>query len=169
MIAAVPDTLLRVGVSKEGIVFITSMLPVLELRGAIPLALGMKVPLHQAFFLAVCGNMIPVIPILLLLKPAFSSLRHFELFDRFFKWLFKRTRNRSKVIEMYGTLGLILFVATPLPITGAWTGCVAARLLGLRVRYAFPAIVIGVLIAGVIVSLGSLGVIRSFSYFLRFF
>jgi uncharacterized membrane protein len=136
------------------------MLPVSELRGAIPYALSTGLSWQQSYFWAVLGNFIPVIPLLLFLGPLSEALsRRFDLFRRFFDWLFTRTRRRGKVVERYEALGLILFVAIPLPVTGAWTGTVAAFLFGVRFRYALPAILLGILLAGTVVTLASLGAI----------
>jgi len=142
-------------------VFLVAMLPVFELRGAIPAgyAMGMTNP-YLIYALAVLGNFMPVLPILLLLGPAEKHLRRFRTMDRFFDWLFKRTVSRSNVIKRYESLGLILFVAIPLPMTGAWTGSVAAYLFKLPLRMAIPCIILGILIAGVVVSLLSQGVIQ---------
>ncbi len=141
-------------------VFLVAMLPVFELRGAIPAgyAMGMNQPI-MIYLLAVAGNFVPVLPILLGLGPAEKYLRRFRFFDRFFDWLFKRTVSRSEVIKKYESLGLILFVAIPLPMTGAWTGSVAAYLFKLPLRLAVPCIILGILIAGVVVTLVSQGVI----------
>lgn len=136
------------------VIFI-AMLPVFELRGAIPVAIGVysMSPL-ESFTLGVIGNLIPVVPILLLLGPVSEFLRkHMKVFDIFFEWLFERTRRRVEdKYEKYGAIALIPFVAIPLPITGAWTGCAAAFVFGIRFRYSFPAIIVGVLISGVIVT-----------------
>ena len=83
--------------------------------------------------------------------------------DRFLAALFARTRRRSRVVERYEALGLILFVAIPLPVTGAWTGMLAAFLFGVRRRYAIPAIACGILIAGAVVTLAVQGVLRLWS------
>ena len=141
-------------------VLAVATLPVFELRGAIPLgyAMGMTNAL-VIYLLAVLGNFIPVLPILLLLGPAERHLRRFRFFNRFFDWLFKRTVSRSEVIKKYESLGLILFVAIPAPMTGAWTGAIAAYLFKLPLRMAVPCIILGILIAGVVVSLVSQGVI----------
>lgn len=136
------------------------MVPISELRGGIPYAWSQGINHWIAYLIAVTGNLIPVIPLLLLLGPISKWLRRFSLFNKFFDWWFKRTLKRSQLIEKYGVLGLIVFVMIPLPVTGAWTGSVAAFLLGIRFRYAFPAIVIGVILAGVIVSLVCLGVVH---------
>jgi len=151
------------GLPREVVTLLLSMLPIAELRGAIPWALaqppvGGGLSWQTAYVYAVIGNFIPVIPILLLLDPVSGWLRRFKSFDRFFNWLFARTRKRGQMIEKYEALGLILFVGIPLPVTGAWTGAVAAFLFGIRFRYAVPCILLGILLAGVIVTLASLGI-----------
>ncbi|MDY0385615.1 MAG: small multi-drug export protein [Methanolobus sp.] len=137
---------------------IIGALPVFELRGAIPIALGVydMDPL-AAYFFAVLGNMLPVFPLLLYLDPVSNYLRRYTIFDRFFSWLFGRTqRNHSERFEKYGILALTLFVAIPLPVTGAWTGCAAAFVFGIKFRHSLLAIFAGVLIAGIIVSVVTL-------------
>ena len=139
-----------------------SALPIAELRGAIPIALTIyKMPVFSAYIFAVLGNIVPAIFLLLFLKPFSEYLRQLYYFDIFFEWLFKRTRrNTEKKFEKYGALFLLFFVAIPLPVTGAWTGSAAAFVLGIRFWFAFPAIAGGVMIAGVIVTLASLGIIN---------
>ena len=152
MIQSVVDFLS--GLPKEAITVIIAALPISELRGSIPLAYGvMDIPLHKTLMLSYIGNMLPVIPLLILLQPISERLRRFHVWRRFFDWLFERTRKRAEVVQRYEALGLILFVAIPLPMTGAWTGCIAASLFKIKLRYALPAIFIGVLIAGIIVTL----------------
>lgn len=149
-----------INLPNELITFILSTLPVSELRGAIPFAVSRGIPWQKAYMIAVIGNFVPVIPILLFLGKVSEFLReHSRLFDRFFSWLFTRTMNRSAVVERFEAFGLILFVAIPLPITGAWTGCVAAFLFKIPLKHAVPAITAGILIAGAVVTLASLGVI----------
>jgi uncharacterized membrane protein len=139
---------------------VLAMLPVSELRGAIPYAVTVgKMPWQEAYVIAVIANFVPVIFILWWIGPVSEYLRRFAVFDRFFDWLFARTRRKGKMIERFEILGLILFVAIPLPVTGAWTGSVAAFVFGIKKRVAFPAIFVGIMIAGVIVTLASLGVI----------
>jgi len=137
---------------QELTVLITAALPVSELRGAIPLGMSMGLPLPKVLVLSIIGNLLPVIPLLLFLSPVSEKLRRFKLWHRFFEWLFKRTEKRADIVQRYEALGLMLFVAIPLPITGAWTGCAAATLFKIKFRYAFPAIIAGVLIASVIVT-----------------
>ena len=140
-------------------VIVMAMIPIAELRGAIPLAIYYGMGYIEAFILAVIGNMLPVVPLLLFLDPVSSWLRRYRLFDRFFKWLFARTRRYNARMEKYGAVGLIPFVAIPLPVTGAWTACAVAFVFGIRFRYAFPTILVGVLIAGIIVTLSCMGVV----------
>ncbi len=152
---------------EEVVTVIMAMIPIAELRGAIPWAvspppIGGGLDWEIAYVFAVIGNLIPVIPLLLFFEKTYLFLDRYPFFHRFFGWLFARTRRRSKVIEKYKAAGLILFVGIPLPVTGAWTGSLAAFLFGIRFRYAFPAIIGGVLMSGVIVTLASLGVIALF-------
>lgn len=148
-----PEQLLDLGLSKELVVIITSALPILELRGGIPVAMTLfNFPWYYALLLAVIGNLLPVPFILLLLDSATRLLSRVRLFNRILTWLFERTRRRGRIIQKYERIGLALFVAIPLPVTGAWTGSLAAVLFGLRFRHASLSILIGVLIAGVIVT-----------------
>ncbi len=113
----------------------------------------------EAYLLSVLGNLLPVIPLLLFLGPVSDYLRRFAIGDKFFNWLFARTRRKFiQDHENFELMALVLFVAIPLPMTGAWTGCVVAFLLGFRFLPAFAAIATGVLIAGVIVTATVLGV-----------
>ncbi len=140
------------GIPREYVVMIIAALPISELRGAIPLALSFGMPLQKAFWLSVIGNAIPVIPLLFLLKPISTYLSRFKPFERFFSWLFTRTRKKADIIEKYEALGVAIFVAIPLPMTGAWSGAIAASLLRIRFRYALIGILSGILMAGIIVS-----------------
>jgi uncharacterized membrane protein len=131
--------------------------PISELRGAIPMAIvQFHFPWYYAFAISVIGNLLPVPFILLFLDTASRLLSKVRFFDRLLKWLFERTRRRGKIIERYELIGLALFVAVPLPLTGAWTGSLAAVLFGLKFRHAFLSISIGVLIAGAIVTSATL-------------
>jgi uncharacterized membrane protein len=139
---------------------VIAALPIFELRGAIPVAiLAGNLSWQEAYLFAVIGNFLPVIPILLLLERVSKWLMRYSIWNRFFTWLFERTRRKGKLIERFEALGLAMFVAIPLPVTGAWTGCVAAFLFKIPLRTAVPMIICGILTAGVIVTLASLGVI----------
>lgn len=142
------------------ITLVVAALPISEVRGAIPLAIGVfgYSPL-QAYLLSVLGNVLIIIPLLLFLGPVSDYLRRFACGDKFFTWLFARTRSKCiRDHENFGLMALAIFVAIPLPMTGAWTGCAAAFLLGFRFWPAFAAIVAGVLVAGVIVTAMVMGV-----------
>ncbi len=135
------------------VTIIFAALPISEVRGAIPLAIGVYgfSPL-EAYLLSVFGNILPIIPLLLFLGPVSDYLRSFALGDKFFTWLFARTRRKYiQDHENFGLTALAVFVAIPLPMTGAWTGCAIAFLLGFRFWPAFAAIAAGVLMAGAIV------------------
>lgn len=141
------------GVPKVWLTAIVAALPISELRGAIPLAILLwGQPVAQTYIMAVIGNLIPVVPLLCFLEPVSSALRKFGPWRGFFDWLFERTRRKAALVQKYEILGLILFVAIPLPATGAWTGCVAASLFKVKFRYALLAITCGVMIAGCIVT-----------------
>lgn len=145
------------------ITLLISMLPISELRGAIPVAIGVyNMSATAAFLWAVLGNIIPVVFILWLLEAVSKFLsRHIYWFNRFFTWLFERTRRKhSKKFERWRDLALIILVAIPLPFTGAWTGVLAAFVFGVPIKRAFPLIVLGVLIAGLIVTSVTVGVIN---------
>ena len=149
-----PQDLVAKGLSPELAVFLTSMLPIIELRGALPLAINVfRISWPKAFLIAYIGNLIPAPIILWLLGPVVNLLSKIGIFRHFFTWLFERTRRKSsKMIEKYEEIGLMAFVAIPLPGTGAWTGALIAFLFGLDFKKSLLIIAIGVLIAGVIVT-----------------
>ena len=152
-----PDELLGLGFSNELVVLIISALPLIELRGALPIAINLfHMPWYYAFPLAVIGNLLPVPFILLFLNTFSRLLSKIDIFQRILQWLFGRTRRWGKIVERYERIGLTLFVAIPLPVTGAWTGSLAAVLFGLKFRHAFLSIFIGILIAGAIITCLSL-------------
>lgn len=135
-------------------------IPFFEARYTIPVALLTGYPLGEAFLLGILGNLLPVVPLLLLLEPVSEWLSSRSgLFRRFFSWLFARTRRNNAQIERWGALALFAFVAVPLPMTGAWSGCAAAFVFGIRFRYAFPAIAGGTLVAALLTTLAALGIL----------
>jgi len=152
-----PEELLSLTFSNVLAVLAIAASPISELRGAIPVAITVfHFPWYYAFLLAVIGNLLPV-PFILLFFDAFSKLLgKIGIFERMLQWFFKHTRRRGKIIERYERIGLTLFVAIPLPITGAWTGSVVAVLFGLRFKHALLSIFIGILIAGTIVTCATL-------------
>ncbi len=145
--------------SSEFTVLFTAMLPVIELRGAIPvgISLGMS-PVH-AFIVSFLGSMIPVPFILFTIRPIFNWMKRTKLFRETINRVTEKSLNKSGKIQKYGVWGLLLFVAIPLPGTGVWSGSLAAALLNLRFKWAFPAILVGNLIAGLLITGVSHGIL----------
>lgn len=146
-----------------------SFIPIGELRAAIPIGIfTFKLSVYAAFFWAVIGNMIPVFFLLWLLGPVTNWLRNnFKWAEKFFNWLFQRTRHKFEAKYLkYGALALMLFVAVPLPVTGAWTGALAAFIFGIPKKVSFLFIFLGVIIAGIIVSLISQGTLGFLNWLL---
>ena len=135
-------------------VLVLAATPIVELRGAFPLAyFYYHMPWESAFALSVIGNLLPVPFILWLLPVTEKYLRRVSVFDSFFNWLFARTHRKAEgTINAWGLIGLAIFVAVPFPVTGAWTGSLAAYLFGLKKLPALLSIIAGVLIAGTIVA-----------------
>lgn len=136
---------------KEAIVFIISMIPILELRGGLLVAgplLG--VPVETAIPLCIVGNIIPVPFILLLITPIFTWMKGTKLFKPMVDKLEAKAMSKKDKIEKAQFWGLVFFVGIPLPGTGAWTGSLIAALLGIKFKKAFPAVIIGILMATVI-------------------
>ncbi|MCX6813488.1 MAG: small multi-drug export protein [Candidatus Azambacteria bacterium] len=136
--------------------FFTAALPLSELRGAIPLAiLKFGFNPYKAFAISALGNILPILPLLLGLEKVSEYLSHrFYWFNRFFEWLFERTKIRySGHFTYWGNLALFVFVAIPLPLTGAYSGAVAAFVFGIPLKQAFWSIVSGVLAAGLVVTI----------------
>ena len=145
------------GLSQTASVAAISTLPIVELRGAVPVGIAaFGMPWWKVYLVAVAGNMLPIPFILLLLGPVSNFLMRFALGKKFFDWLFSRTRKKSANIEKYEALGLTLFVAIPLPVTGGWTGAMAAFLMGISFWKSMLYILMGVMIAGVIMTILSL-------------
>jgi len=131
---------------------ILAALPIAELRLSLPVALIVyKLPPLTAYVYSVIGNMIPIVPILLLFGPAHKLLDNVWPFKPFFQWMVGRVEKHRHKFDKYGALALISFVAIPLPVTGAWTGSVAAFVFKVPRRQAFVMLLLGVMIAGVIV------------------
>lgn len=142
------------GISPYLVIVLIAMLPIVELRGAIPVGVhALNLDFGLVIIFSIIGNMIPIFFILFFFEVVEKILRKVKFFDNFFNWLFKRTRARSASIEKYEELGLVLFVGIPLPITGAWTGSLAAYLFKLSYWKSLFFIFLGVLLAAGIVTL----------------
>ncbi len=153
----ITQTLIQKKIPPDLIVFLISILPIFELRGGIPVGiLTLELPYWRVYIAAVAGNMMPVLPILLFTGAVAKFLSKNKKLEKIINWWFAKTKKRSASVEKYKSLGLMLFVAIPLPITGAWTGALAAFLAGISVRHSFLAILFGVASAGVIVVIATL-------------
>ena len=136
---------------KMLLTMLVSMIPVIELRGGLPFGVALGLPYYLAFPAAVVGNLIPAPFIIVYIRRVFELMRKYlprlnGLVDN----LEKKAHLKGKKVQKYQYIGLWLFVAIPLPGTGAWTGCLAAAFLGMRLKKAMPAVVLGVLTAGCI-------------------
>lgn len=136
-----------------------AMTPVVELRGAIPYGLANGLNPWLTYLAAVIGNMIPVPFIMIFIRQIFFWLRQrSKWLGARVDWLVRRAERKSELVRKYALVGLVILVAIPLPGTGAWTGALVAALMDIRLRQSFPAVFLGVLIAGVIVTAIGLGV-----------
>ena len=136
-----------------------SMFPVVELRGGLPAGVAMGLPIPVAFIASLVGNMIPVPFIILFVRPLFKWVRiHIPKLEGFISHLEARAEAKSADVLRYQTWGLLIFVAIPLPGTGAWTGALIAAVLNMRLKRAVPVIFLGVVIAGCIITLLTHGV-----------
>ena len=142
-------------VGKELCVFFCSMLPIIELRGAIPMAFAFDMPRWQAYLLSVLGNILPVPFILLFINAIIKWMAKSKVkfFNKISNFLLERVEKKRDRIEKYSFWGLCLFVAIPLPVTGAWTGSLVAAVIGMKPWKAFLSALLGVLIAGIVVTL----------------
>ena len=160
MINAIESFFLE-SVGKELCVFFCSMIPIIELRGAIPLGAALGLPLWKSFTLSVIGNMLPVPIILLFVKKvlSFMSKCRVKLFNKVANWVYAKAEKNKGKIEKYSFWGVALFVGIPLPMTGAWTGTLVAAMLDMKFWKAVLSAFIGVLVAGIVISLLSYGVL----------
>ena len=169
------------------ITFLISMVPIIELRGAIPYAAYHELPFGWAFALTVIGNLLPVPFILWFIPALFRFMRRHHILVGLVDWLERKAEKGAKKMNKRksdeateptpakgggaaGTLaflGLYLFVAIPLPGTGAWTGSLVAAVFGMKKSRALPAVILGVLTAGVIMTLASYGIVSAFRFFAK--
>lgn len=136
-----------------------SMLPVLEIRAAIPVGIAAGLDPWLAYVIGVIGNMIPIPFLILLTRHIIAWLQKHNILVRFTNWLQRKGEEKSEVVQRYSFWGLLILVAIPLPGTGAWTGALVASLLDMSLKRALPAIILGVMIAGGIVMGVTFGVI----------
>ena len=145
--------------------FLVAMVPVVELRGAIPFGVVRGLNIWTAIIASVLGNLVPVPFIILFIRRIFAWMRaHMPKLDGLVTRMEKKAEKNRAAVEKYAFWGLAILVAIPLPGTGAWTGALVAAMMEMRLKRAFPAIAFGVVIAGVIVSVVTYGAQAIFSF-----
>lgn len=150
-------------ISAYGAVFIVSMIPLIELRGSVIVGTACGLPWLNVLALSMIGNLIPIPFILLFGKKLIAWLKTLPMLSRFTNWYEARLMSKSDTIQRYAFYGLWIFVGIPLPGTGAWSGSAIAALLDVPLKKSVPAIALGILTAGIIMTLGSRGVAGLFS------
>lgn len=143
------------GIPKDIVCLIISMVPILELRGGMIAAALFGLPWLRALLFCIIGNMLPMPFVLLLIDKIFDLLKKTKTFRPIVEKLEQRALGHREKIEKYEFWGLVLFVGIPLPGTGGWTGSLAAALMGLRFKKAFPAVILGILLAATIMSVAT--------------
>ncbi len=146
-------------VGKYIIVFIISMVPILELRGGLLAASMLGLPMWQSYLICFIGNILPIPFILWLINPIFRKMRNWKYIGKLIKWCEKKANSKKEQIENLKYWGLFLFVGIPLPGTGAWTGCLIAALLNMDKKKSLLAAICGVLTAGIIMLILSYGIL----------
>ncbi|MCR4956434.1 MAG: small multi-drug export protein [Lachnospiraceae bacterium] len=146
-------------ISREAIVFIISLMPILELRGGLLAASLLKVPITKAIVLCVVGNILPIPFILLFIKKIFAWMRKFKAFQKLIDWLEEKALSKSDKIGTVEFVGLMLFVGIPIPGTGAWMGSLIAALLDIDFKKAILAELLGIFMATIIMSIVSYGLL----------
>lgn len=145
--------------TKMLLTFLISMVPVIELRGALPIGVGMGLDPWVALVVSIIGNMVPVPFIIIFIRRLLNWMHRFEAFDKLANKIEAKAEKQGDKLVKYETLGLFLLVAIPLPGTGAWTGSLVAAFFDLRLKTAFPTIFAGVVAAGLIVFFITYGVV----------
>lgn len=146
---------------KELIVFIISLMPILELRGGLIAAALLGLGMVPSYIISIVGNILPVPFILWFMSSILKWMRDSKHFSKIAKWLDKKVKKHKGQIERYGFLGLVLFVGIPLPGTGAWTGCLIASVLEMDKKKSFVAAALGIFMASIIMMILSFGVLKT--------
>jgi len=140
--------------NSYALIILISMVPIIESRGSIPygiLVLGL--PWYKVVFVSIIANFLVTVPIVYLLEPISLYFRRFSIPNRFFNWLFARSRKKGSIISKMKLLGLIIFIGIPLPVTGAWTGCVAANVFGINKLHTLLGVFLGILLSVAIITI----------------
>ena len=147
---------------KEILVFIISLMPILELRGGLLAAALLNLSPLKSYIICIIGNILHVPLILLLINKILSWMRNSKHFNKIANWLDKKVEKHKGQIEKYGYLGIVLFVGIPLPGTGAWTGSLIASALEMNKKKTFIAVCVGVIMASIIMMILSFGILANF-------
>lgn len=146
---------------KEILVFIISLMPILELRGGLIAAALLDLNPITSYVISIIGNILPVPFILWFINSILNWMRNSKHFSKIAKWLDGKVEKHKSQIEKFGFWGLVLFVGIPLPGTGAWTGCLIASVLNMDRKKSFIAAILGILMASIIMMILSFGVLKS--------
>ena len=150
------------------IAFLISMVPLIELRGAIIYAAAAGLPWLATYLICLLGNVVPVPFILLFIRRILAAMQKSRIafFSRLANWVEEKARKNYNRVQKYAIFGLFLFVAIPLPGTGAWTGSLIAAMLDMRMKYALPSIILGVACAGLLMTLVAYGFVAGLDFIL---
>lgn len=151
------------GAGRETALLIVSMLPLIELRGAVPLGIASGMPWYEVLPICLFGNLLPIPFVLLFAEKLLDWLAKWPPMAGFAKWYKEKLLSKTSQVTKYARIGLFLFVAVPLPGTGAWSGAAIAALLNMNRWKAFLSIALGVLAAGLLMTIGTHGVIGVFA------
>lgn len=149
------------GINKDIAIFIISLMPILELRGGLIAASLLHVEFIRAVIICIVGNVLPIPFVLLFLEKILELFSKWSATKKVVTWLEKKVDSKREQIDKYGYWGLVLFVGIPLPGTGAWTGSLLAVMLGLDKKKSFGCILLGVILAAIIMSIVSYGILGS--------
>lgn len=144
--------------NREVWVMITAALPIIEVRGAIPFGISLGLSPLESLILSLIGSIVPVPIILFTIRPIFNYLKSTKTFKKVVHRLTDKSLSKSSKVQKYGAWGLLVFAAIPLPGTGVWSGSFIASLLNMRFKWAFPAIFVGNIIAGIFITILTYGV-----------
>lgn len=147
-------------------IMVLSAVPILEQKAAIPMAIGLDYSIMTSYIVTLIGAIIPAPFILLFIPKVFQIMRRFEKLGKLVDWYERGAMKRGKNIVKYELLGLFIFVAIPLPLTGVWTGSAVAALLKLDFKKAFPTVIVGAMVCGLIIMLIVQGVLGGLSFLL---
>ena len=155
------------GIPPLLVVFLISLLPILEIRGGLIAAAILQVPLWQAFLVAAIGNMLPIPFILLFIQQILKWMKHFKWFAKIVGWVERKAEKHGEKLKKGEFWALLIFVGIPLPGTGGWTGALAASFLEMPLKRAIPSIFIGIITAGAIISALAYGLPGAFGFLLK--